>query len=169
MGVLVVSWVSWSAMGTTAGRTGGEGCRNHLVVIYVPLLYIGGFRPRLATPCGKIFCWRFWRWGQTGVKPAAKMAETDLLLAWFSATCWRFCWKSWRYLCGFQRRSREVSHEKSICRIYREGVFVQVVRTANVKHNKTQYFIVFSVSSKPCKRWKHWACVGLAFLYFLFM
>ena len=40
---------------------------------------------------------------------------------------------------------------KSSCIKYRQGVFDKLYVLSNVKHNKTQYFIVFSVTSKPCK------------------
>ena len=42
---------------------------------------------------------------------------------------------------------------KSICRKYRYSGFGVLWCASNVKHNKTQYFIVYLNRQKPCKRW----------------
>ena len=41
---------------------------------------------------------------------------------------------------------------KSSCIKYRQWVFDKLYVLSNVKHNKTQYFVVYLIRSKPCKR-----------------
>lgn len=64
-----------------------------------------------------------------------------VISVWFLRKCWRFFWADLAWC-------RMVSCENRYVEKIGIGVFDKLYVLSNVKHNKTQYFIVFSVSSK---------------------